>query len=484
MHTNSSIPYLVLSDNNVYHARLTIPKQLRSYSDKSNIKPSLKTRDKRIAKTRCFLTAGLIKNKLFELSNWVEMNKDNIDAGQIREIVNQEINALVDKIKAEFNTSTNQLILEVTKSVLPVSEKGHKNTTNTGSNEVGILISDLTDKYISEKLRAGIWAPRSRQENEYILKSLIIKMLGDISVSDIDYDKARKIKETLLKLPAHISKKSEYRGKSIDEIVNMEHEKCMSVTTVNKILGTYSSLMQYATRHGYVNSNPFEGLKIKKSVRAKDERLPFSKDDLNKIFSSEIFTQGNYKKNFHYWLPLLGLYTGARIGELCALYTSDIKQIDGIWVISINDENDKSVKTKSSIRDIPIADKLIELGFLDFVEHRKTLNQSERVFSELTKTRDGWGLGATKWFNRTFKHSVGITDQKKVFHSFRHLFSSDLVNNGVPREIVGALLGHHDASQTTGRYGDGYTVKNLKNNIEKLSYNYFEHIKSYGISHD
>ncbi|MCQ6508053.1 recombinase, partial [Vibrio parahaemolyticus] len=48
----------------------------------------------------------------------------------------------------------------------------------------------------------------------------------------------------------------------------------------------------------------------------------------------------------------------------------------------------------SSIRTIPLHPKLIELGFVDYVQNLT----NERVFPELKRGRDGYGQAPSKWF--------------------------------------------------------------------------------------
>lgn len=63
----------------------------------------------------------------------------------------------------------------------------------------------------------------------------------------------------------------------------------------------------------------------------------------------------------------MGLYTGARLNEICQLQFDDIQEEDGIKFISINENDGKHVKTKAGIRKIPIHQELIKLGFWEFV---------------------------------------------------------------------------------------------------------------------
>ncbi|TOB10324.1 hypothetical protein CGK12_24715, partial [Vibrio parahaemolyticus] len=83
-----------------------------------------------------------------------------------------------------------------------------------------------------------------------------------------------------------------------------------------------------------VVKNPFTKLQVKKETRASEERKVFTESDLKKIFSLDVFKRRS-KDAWHYWLPILGLYTGARINELCQLYTDNVKEVEGIWCINI-----------------------------------------------------------------------------------------------------------------------------------------------------
>ena len=79
-----------------------------------------------------------------------------------------------------------------------------------------------------------------------------------------------------------------------------------------------------------------------------------------------------------FWIPLLGLYTGAWLNEICQLDVADVLEIENVWCISINADGDpkKSVKNQYGCRDVPIHDNLVQLGFLDYVSQPKIVNRS------------------------------------------------------------------------------------------------------------
>ena len=47
----------------------------------------------------------------------------------------------------------------------------------------------------------------------------------------------------------------------------------------------------------------------------------------------------NHPRRIRFWLPLIALFTGARINEICQLHTDDVQEKNGILFISINEED-------------------------------------------------------------------------------------------------------------------------------------------------
>ena len=134
-------------------------------------------------------------------------------------------------------------------------------------------------------------------------------------------------------------------------------------------MGRVSSFFNWLVKQGYREDNPFSGVAPRRVHSARSERSPFTDGDLKLLFGTVVYTSKIYAHDWQYWLPLLGLYTGARIEELCQLKGQDFKVIDGCHYISIHGEGDveNRVKTPSSIRKIPLHNELISLGLLDCI---------------------------------------------------------------------------------------------------------------------
>jgi integrase len=153
-------------------------------------------------------------------------------------------------------------------------------------------------------------------------------------------------------------------------------------TAVNtdKILTMLSTLLSYAHDQGWLAANPAKGVKVGTRSNAKAARLPFDLPALKLIFGSPIYTAharpAGGAGEASYWLPLLALYTGARLEELAQLAPGDVRETPytdasgarrTCWTISITDIGEgQEVKTASSRRRVPVHPDLIALGFIQY----------------------------------------------------------------------------------------------------------------------
>lgn len=214
--------------------------------------------------------------------------------------------------------------------------------------------------------------------------------------------------------------------------------------------------------------------------------LKFDQADLAALFESEDYRRHLFKTPSEYWLPLLGLFTGARLNELCQLTTDDIGNHEGVDTISILDEEiGKRLKTTASRRIIPIHSQLIQLGFLKFVGAA-----SGRLFPELpeNKARPGdFGKEPSRKFT-DYRRRVGVGTDKynadtgkwndrslKVFHSFRATLISALRKAGVPKDRRTRLAGHEYEDTQDRNYAGGdvltmFSMNMLKDDIEMVNY--------------
>ena len=273
----------------------------------------------------------------------------------------------------------------------------------------------------------------------------------------------------------HIPIRSVQRADIADFIDDLLEEGLSGRTIQQKYLAAINGLFELAQSTGALLEGQqlvSRGHKILtktdlKKATSSTSYKAFTDEELAIIFRPEHLCRTNRPADF--WLPLLGLFTGARISELCQLDVTDIQKHGDIWAISINDEGDKSLKTLASNRLIPIHPVLLDIGFLDYVADAKEVGT--KLFPYLTPDTFG-SYGATpseRWGK--YLDSVDIADSQKGFHSFRSTSNNRLKQNGVDEESRCQFIGHEHDTINSAVYSDLHKLDFLLQNVaSKLTY--------------
>ena len=276
-----------------------------------------------------------------------------------------------------------------------------------------------------------------------------------------------------------------------------EHEETrLSSASVERYVDALSSAFAWAVDNMILTHNPAKRAieKQKKTTRAQDDRFQFDRTDLHKIFSAQWFSTGTGERNkqgrFHrfrphyYWLPLLAIYTGARLNELSQLYIDDLKTTEsGVHYLDFNlngadkvdiDDRDKSLKNVNSKRIVALHPNLIDLGLPSYAKALADAGHL-RLFPELKHNEvKGYGKPAGSWFNGRFLgDQLGIPrDGKRTFHSFRHTFITALSDLGVPPDIQAQLAGHSRGETIAAvRYRKDTDAERLLDYVKRLDFN-------------
>lgn len=248
---------------------------------------------------------------------------------------------------------------------------------------------------------------------------------------------------------------------------------------INMHLASLIKLLNYAVRLDLIKANVASGLTVKVPSSEKARRS-FDLPALKSIFSSPVYTAGHQPKggggDASYWLPLLALFTGARLEELCQLHPNDVMQVPyhdeggeaSAWIIRITDEGEgQGLKNAGSRRRVSVHPELERLGFIEYAKQAKVEGR-KRIFHKLVPSIDGKeGGNFTKWFGRYLRETCNVMDKRMVFHSFRHLFKEVLREVEIPKEINDALTGHESGDVGDKYGGDAYPIRPLVNAIKR-----------------
>jgi integrase len=251
-------------------------------------------------------------------------------------------------------------------------------------------------------------------------------------------------------------------------------DKLLESTTpknTNYSLTQLNILCAFGVAQDWIDVNPCTGIRVK-ITKSDPPRLPFSETHLNDIFSSPVYADDFRSRGLAfeagYWLPLLGLFTGARVNELCQLAPKDVRidsyrDSDGkeqrCYVLILTNEGEgQTLKNSGSRRRLPIHAEILSRGFAEYVESRKRHKTLFRVRLDKNGSHSAYWSG--RWHDY-LREVIKITDKRYVFHSFRHTFKDVCRECGIDKGIRDALQGHSEGGAAGGYGGEFYPLRPL-----------------------
>jgi integrase len=288
------------------------------------------------------------------------------------------------------------------------------------------------------------------------------------SITAVD---VRDFRDLLARTPKGYTKRNDYKGLSLREAAAKAQQcsdQVMSTTTVSKYMSIVSPFFAWLKRDTYIDSNPFDGMHVK-PPKGQNRRPPFSIAEINRIVSSPIFVGFDRKgkehipgtqitRDWRFWIPLICMFTGARVGEVAQLRSEDIIKQKGWWFFTLKEDVERGQRVKNrKSRLVAVHPMLDRIGLLKHVADLRQSGNEGPLFPELSANERGHIGSAPSRFFRDYLTRIGLKSgpDGKGMHSFRHTLADQLRMAGnLDTEIGGLVLGHTNSlTATTAGYG-------------------------------
>ncbi len=334
-----------------------------------------------------------------------------------------------------------------------------------------LLLKDEMNRHLFEEANTTI-TKQTINEKRGAFADFLTCFGDDIPLNDITRDEVthrwrrEEFKRQNKKDLAHQAK-LDAEGKG--EQIKIER---ISPARIEKRRGYLLKFFNWAIDAGsYKHPNPISQKMFSKQqiADATNPYREFTREDIRALFCDD-YCKKMTKEPDWYWVPLISLYSGARLGEVCGIQVPSFEVIDGIKVFLVQDG-----KNPSSKRTVPIHSKLLQLGLWEYAQGLKargctSLLPQEPEGNESKSTGRKWGL----WVSR-----CGIADKQKVFHSFRSTAITDMHNAGENQAghvAIKRSVGHATAGSAGahGNYVRGLQLIKLQSAIESVDHDGFD----------
>ena len=403
---------------NIYHAELTVPKDVRHLIGRRRFRKTLQTTDIKKARRKEPIIVAAWKEQIAiargdgdSISEYARQYKEaNYEGKKELEEVFQDMVA-DDFGKAHYS----QLTEEEDKKALI------KYQLLTGK-------KIRTDILLNEWLKVWDVEPKGKDQGSRYVHKFCQKF----------------------KTPDEVNK-----SKLLNWCMDLINHEGLSNKTVRCILSPCRVYWEFLEMKGHVDYNPFINIKLKsKNFKTKKtQRRSFSREEICLLFHELKKNSNREPELFHMFQ--IGIYTGARIEEICQIKTIDVT--DDSFKICDS-------KTRAGIRELPIHTKIQSL-----MKNLKSKSTNGYLISKLKSNKYGQRSAYIgKKFGR-LKTNLGF-DSTKVFHSIRMAVSTQLEQADVYYAIIADILGHEKRALTYDVYSDGSSMKQKVKAIEKINY--------------
>jgi len=347
----------------------------------------------------------------------------------------------------------------------------------------GPRLGGAVSDFLKWKQSKGV-GPSSVAETQRVLRWLCEEMGPELQLVAIGKVQLRTFRQDLTRMAVGHQGRARPFAKRLTDDPN----QAIKAATYSKYWASVQEFFAWCGSELDLQPNPCADLLAPK-VKGEEPRTPtpFSDDEVRRYLNGALF-QGRFSakrymaagevqlRDGHWWAPILLMHTGMRAGELCQLLPTDFRFDADIPHLKVRKTDDsgkatKSVKNKTSVRDVPLHPDMITLGLRSFVERQAKLRPGERVFACFRLGGPGKFTDGITQFSRRYLQALKLHAPGRANHVWRHTFVDRLRSAGCADEEIGALVGH-SAGTMTSKYGGEFPLSRKRDALLKLSFGF------------
>ncbi len=405
-----------------YYARVRVPRTLEKYAGQTHIRRSLQTGDRSEANRKKHSIVASIKDELARM-------RKAPNPADVRGITFADAKQWRDNL-------------------LKLEASGDHEQLHT----LGLVATDVAEEverlYGHDKAVKWYRAATTTADN--------LKELMDRWMDSSDYKESTKAghRKALAEVLAFLDNESALpsditRKVALSYIDTDLTQRGLAHATIRDRLVSLGGFWSYLASRGAVPEgvNPWSGHRISKKQHASSRptKRAFTEAELLALFKGTEEAKAWPTYGYLPDLMVLGLFTGARVEELCARKVTDIEMGRGKAVITVQD-----AKTKAGIRLVGVTHP-VPLAVLK----RRTKDKGAMLFPELKAGGydDKLSASASKAFGR-YRRACGVPDGTD-FHSFRRNVVTVLEAAGVGQVAIARFVGHKVGTLAGDTYSQG-----------------------------
>ena len=449
------------------------------------------TRDSKLEAAREDL-AALEGSPAFQETDWLAMTRKAMEAEGISTDGAEDatVRAIADLLKRAVVESTFRTERAIVGSPFETRDAYfdafHADSPLPAAAKASKTIGDLCREFMANtgaRAKAGNLAPSTVKWAGQSAKVMADFFGSEAALSSITKKDAARLVAFLPTLPTNASKR--YKGVSVVIAAEREGKRADKKTIHPKTVSYYfegiSSIFKFAVEWHWLGENPLKGRSLRECMPKvlQQHRQTMTPDEMTRVFSSPDFLSQRHGKHeageARYWVPLLCLFHGTRSNEVAGMLVSDVENADGIDLLNVRGNSLRVLKTKNSERQVPLHQKLIALGFLEFVAKRRQQAPDGPLFAGLSRNSNGsMADGIGKWWQRFVADILGAAPANgatgaRGIHSLRHSWVAAARDAEVV-ESTWKRLGGWSLPDASDNYGLSRVLPMLKEKIDKIEF--------------